>query len=86
MAGTLRGRASTITVAGDVTINGTFTAATSTVVLDGSSGQTIGGTGTIGFFDLTIDDPGGVAAGQPVSDGDRILTLTMARSTSADSR
>jgi uncharacterized repeat protein (TIGR01451 family) len=75
VGGTLRGRASTITVMGDVTIDGTFTAAASHVVLDGAGGQTIGGTGTLGFFDLTVDDPAGVVlAAQATVTG--VLTLT----------
>ncbi len=67
VSGTLRGRASVIAIAGDVTINGTFTPATSSVILDGLAGQTIGGTGTIVFFDLTIDDAAGAALGSAVS-------------------
>ena len=75
VGGTLRGRASTITVEGDVTINGTFTAATSHMVLDGSGGQTLGGTGTLGLFDLTVDDTGGVVLIAPVT-VTGVLTLT----------
>ena len=51
-SGTLNARASTVTVANNWTNNGTFTAGTSTVLLNSSSTATV--TGTTTFYKLTI--------------------------------
>ncbi|MBX9781693.1 MAG: T9SS type A sorting domain-containing protein [Chitinophagaceae bacterium] len=58
-----------VTIVGNVPItlnnvnfvnNGTFTAGTGTIALTGSTASTIGGTGTGNFYNLTINNTGGV--------------------------
>ena len=63
-------------VAGDFTNNGgTFTASTSTITLNGSAVQVIGGTTATGFNNLAINNAGGVTLGNsPTVSG--VLTLT----------
>jgi hypothetical protein len=58
--GTFNAGSNTINLAGNFTNNSTFTASTSTVVLNGSSAatQTIGGTGTVTFSNLTVNTTG----------------------------
>ncbi len=69
-SGTLDGGSATITDTGNWTNSGTFTSSTSTVLLSGSSQQTISGTltGSTGqFYNLTITNSSGTDA----SDGER---------------
>jgi len=54
----------TINVAGTWTNNGTYTHNEGKVVFNGSSAQTIGGSSTTTFYDLTVDNASGVALGQ----------------------
>ncbi len=58
------GAASAITVSGNYTNNGTFTAGSSTVTLNGSAAQTLSGTltGTSAFYNLTISNSSGTDA------------------------
>jgi hypothetical protein len=74
--GTLNASTFTLNVAGNIVNNGTFTAGTSTVVLNGSGSQSIGGTtATTTFNNLTVNN----AAGITLSDNvivSTTLTLT----------
>ena len=67
--------APTINVSGNFTKDGTFTAASSTVVLNGGGAQTIGGTTNTVFNNITINNGAGInlAANQTVGGA---LTLT----------
>ena len=57
VGGTFRENGSAVAVAGNVTNNGTITPATSTLRLNGSAGQSIGGSATMPAFNLIINDP-----------------------------
>jgi hypothetical protein len=50
----------TMNVKGNVTILGNFNAQSSTVILDGTTAQTIGGTGFFNTYNLTINNAAGV--------------------------
>ena len=57
--GSLRGNASPIDIAGNLTgTSGFFVPGTSTVTLDGSAGQIVGGPGAITFYNLAASGPG----------------------------
>ena len=73
--GTLRGNGSVITVEGNVVGAGTFVPGTSTVILDGTAGQTLGGPAALTFYNLVVADPAGVAMGANVA-VTNVLTLT----------
>ena len=60
VAGTFRENGSAVSVEGNVTNNGTITPATSTLTLNGSAGQSIGGSATMPAFNLVINDAAGV--------------------------
>ncbi len=60
VAGTFRENGSAVSVGGNVTNNGTITPATSTLTLNGSAGQSIGGSATMPAFNLVINDAAGV--------------------------
>ena len=66
IAGTLMANASLISVGGDISKTGIFNAGTSTMLLDGTAGQTISGTAWT-MSGLTIDDPTGVNLATDVS-------------------
>ncbi|MEP6807171.1 MAG: DUF11 domain-containing protein, partial [Chloroflexota bacterium] len=59
-AGTLAIGSHTVFAAGDVTVNAALTTTTGLLDMNGLTGQTLGGTATIGLYDLTINDPAGV--------------------------
>ena len=67
ITGTLRLNGSLATVAGDITLSGTFTAGTSNVILNGTSAQTIGGPVAMTFYDLMANNPAGVSLGANVA-------------------
>src|SRR6185295_17179377 len=58
---------SLVTVAGSITLSGTFTAGTSNVILNGTSAQTIGGPNAMTFYDLMANNPAGVSLGANVT-------------------
>ncbi len=60
---------------GDFVNDGTFTATTSTVIFNGSSAQSIGGTSTTTFYNLDIDNSNGVVLDKAVAI-DNDLTIT----------
>jgi hypothetical protein len=64
-----------LNVAGNFTNNGTFSAQAGTVTLNGSSLQTIGGTAVTTFFNLIVNNAGGVNLGLN-SAVNGLLTLT----------
>ncbi len=72
--GTLRLNGSAVAVGGDVSLSGTFVAGTSTVTLDGSTGQSIGGPSAMTFYNLVSADPAGVVMGSSITVSN-ILTL-----------
>jgi len=59
--GTLTGSSHTLNVYGNWTNNGTFTCGTSTVVFAGSGGQSISGSSSTIFYNLTITNAGATA-------------------------
>ena len=65
----------TINVAGNWTNNGTYTHNSGTVVFNGTSPQTIGGSATTVFYALTINNPAGVNLAH-TEQVDRTLTLS----------
>ena len=75
IAGTLRLNGSAVSVAGDVGLSGTLVAGTSTITLDGSGGQTIGGPSALTAYDLVVDDPAGVTLGANLTVAN-VLTLS----------
>ena len=75
VSGTLRANGSILSVTRDVTINGTYIRGTSTLVLSGMTGQTLGGTASPTLASLTINDPAGVALGTSIT-LTNTLTLT----------
>ena len=58
---TFRENGSTVTIAGNLTNNGTIVPGTSTLILNGLAGQTIGGSVATPAFNLVIDDALGVS-------------------------
>ena len=66
-AGTLAIGSHTVFAAGNVTENGNITATTGTLDMNGLAGQTLGGSTTIGLFNLTINDPLGVTQATTVT-------------------
>jgi autotransporter-associated beta strand protein len=62
-AGTFTSTSSTLNLAGTFTNNGTFTSNSGTVVFNGTSAQTIGGTSTSSFNNLTVNNSSGVSLG-----------------------
>lgn len=74
---TVSGSSFSITLGGDFTNNGIFTASTGTVIFNGSDAQNIGGTSATAFRNLTINNTSssGVTLNQPVSISGT-LTLT----------
>ena len=74
IAGTLRLNGSAVDVGGDISLSGTFVAGTSTVTLDGSAGQSLGGPSAMTFNNLVSSDPAGVVMASNVTVGS-ILTL-----------
>ncbi len=60
MTGTLRLNGSAVAIAGDIGLSGSLVAGTSTITLDGSAGQTVGGPSAMTVYALVVDDPGGV--------------------------
>ena len=73
--GSLRGNASSIDVQGNMTGTAGFVPATSTVTLDGSAGQVLGGPGAFSFYNLVASDPAGVAMAANVA-VTNVLTLS----------
>ncbi len=61
IVGTLKLNGSVVSVGGDVTLSGTFNAGTSTVTMNGSGGQALGGPSAMTFYNLTANDPAGVS-------------------------
>jgi hypothetical protein len=60
-AGTLNGAGMTITVGGDVTIDGAFTPGTGTLVMNGVAPQILGGAAaSIGLWDFSVNNAAGV--------------------------
>src|ERR1700690_2482654 len=57
---TLKLNGSLVSVGGDVTLSGTFTAGTSTVTLNGATGQMLGGPSAMTFYNLIAADLSGV--------------------------
>ena len=57
---TFRWNGSAVAIAGNLTNNGTIVPGTSTLTLNGSAGQTIGGAAATPAFHLVINDPLGV--------------------------
>ena len=74
IAGTLRLNGSAVSVGGDVTLSGTFVAGTSTVTLDGTAGQSLGGPSAMTFYNLGSSDPAGVTMASNITVSN-ILTL-----------
>jgi len=66
---------STLNVAGNWTNSGSFIPDYSTVTFNGSAAQTIGGTASTTFYNLTINNGSGVSLGQNQT-VNRLLTLT----------
>jgi len=52
--------------------SGTFSARTGQVIFGGTSSQSVGGSTTTAFYDLKIDNPGGVILGAPVNVTDNL--------------
>ncbi len=75
IAGTLQLNGSAVSVGGDITLSGTFTAGTSTMTLNGSGGQSIGGPSAMTFSNLVASDPGGVTMASNVTITN-VLTLS----------
>ncbi|MGC8958390.1 MAG: hypothetical protein ACP5OO_01210 [Chloroflexia bacterium] len=73
----------TINVAGNWENNGTFTHNSGTVVFNGTSPQTIGGSATTAFYALTINNPARVNLAH-TTQVDRTLTLSSGRLTLGD--
>ena len=76
IVGTLRLNASAVAVGGDVGLSGTFVAGTSTVTLDGSTGQLLGGPSAMTFYNLVSADPAGVVMASNITVSN-ILTLAV---------
>lgn len=72
---TLNQNGNSINVAGDWNNSGTFTQGTQTVTFDGTSAQTIGGSATTTFYDLTINNSTGVTLNH-LENVSHTLTLT----------
>ncbi len=66
VSGRLTAPAALLTVAGDVTVNGTLDAGAD-LTMNGSVGQSIGGTAAISFRDLAVDNLAGVTLGAPLT-------------------
>ncbi|HNW96983.1 MAG TPA: autotransporter-associated beta strand repeat-containing protein [Bacteroidales bacterium] len=79
-AGTLTSTSGTMSLAGNFTNNSTFTHNSGTVTFNGSSAQSLGGTSSSTFYDLTINNSSGASNGvslgiaTSVSD---VVTLTL---------
>ncbi len=91
IGGTLRLNGSAVAIRGDVTNNGTIVPGSSTLTLDGSVGQLIGGSATLSAFNLVVNDTAGVALARnltvtrtltlssgPLSIGANLLTISNA--------
>jgi hypothetical protein len=67
-AGTLNGAGMTITVGGDVTVDGAFTPGTGMLVMNGVAPQILGGAAaSIGLYDFTVNNAAGVTITTDVS-------------------
>jgi hypothetical protein len=64
-----------LTLAGNFTNNGTFTARSASVTLNGSSTQTVSGTGTFSLYNLVINNASGVSLSKNLTVSHQ-LTLT----------
>ncbi|HYM52608.1 MAG TPA: hypothetical protein VEW45_03880 [Candidatus Dormibacteraeota bacterium] len=66
--GTLDAAEMTVTVAGNVTIDGSISPGTGLLVMNGTAVQTLGGAAAvIGLYDFTVDNAAGVTMSAPVS-------------------
>ena len=82
-SGTLTGTSGTMSLTGNITNNDSFTNSSGTVYLNGSTAQSIGGTASSTFYNLTLENAGGALLGiaQTVNG---TLTLTSGRLTLGD--
>ncbi|HLE58275.1 MAG TPA: hypothetical protein VJA85_01370 [Candidatus Limnocylindria bacterium] len=96
-AGTLAIGPYAVLASGDVTVDGGLTVTTGMLVMNGLTGQTLGGAAAIGLHDLTISDPAGVIQttsvavagtldlGGPLTFAGQSLTITHAITGAPDS-
>ncbi|RLD66823.1 MAG: hypothetical protein DRI84_03975 [Bacteroidetes bacterium] len=74
-SGSTLSQGGTVNVAGDWSNSGTFTQGTQTVTFDGASSQTISGSTTTTFYNMTVNNTGGITLSR-TANVSNTLTLT----------